>query len=93
MPKRRHEGPWPLQDAKNRFSQLVEQALAEGPQIVTRRGRETAVVLGYDEYLHLTGEGRPDRSFSEFLLAIPKVPGGLVVQRRTGAALFDPWSG
>jgi len=37
---------WALQDAKNRFSELVEQALHDGPQMVTRRGKETVVVMG-----------------------------------------------
>ncbi|MBM3223472.1 MAG: type II toxin-antitoxin system Phd/YefM family antitoxin [Candidatus Tectomicrobia bacterium] len=36
---------WPLQDAKNRFSELVEQALHDGPQVVTRHGKATVVVL------------------------------------------------
>ena len=45
---------WALQDAKNRFSELVEQAMQEGPQIVTRRGKETVVVLSIEAFRHLT---------------------------------------
>lgn len=41
---------WQLQEAKNRFSEVVEEALAHGPQVITRRGVETAVVLGYKDY-------------------------------------------
>lgn len=41
---------WPLQDAKNRFSELVNRALASGPQIVTRRGLEVVVVISKAEY-------------------------------------------
>ena len=41
---------WQLQDAKNRFSQVIEQALKHGPQIITRHGVETAIVLSYQEY-------------------------------------------
>ncbi len=41
---------WPLQDAKNKFSEVVNNALRKGPQIITRRGVQTAVVLSYDEY-------------------------------------------
>ena len=44
---------WQLQDAKNRFSEVVEEALARGPQVITRRGVETAVVLSYAEYRRL----------------------------------------
>ena len=39
---------WPVQDAKARFSELLETALAEGPQIVTKRGVEAAVVLPFE---------------------------------------------
>jgi prevent-host-death family protein len=41
---------WQLQDAKNRFSELVNKALQEGPQTVTRRGEEVVVVLSKGEY-------------------------------------------
>ncbi len=41
---------WQLQDAKNRLSQVVEQAIQEGPQIITRHGVEAVIVLSYQEY-------------------------------------------
>ncbi len=41
---------WQLQEAKNKFSQVVEQAIKEGPQVITRHGVETAIVLSYQEY-------------------------------------------
>ena len=44
---------WQLQEAKNRFSEVVEEALQNGPQTVTRHGRETVVILAYAEYLKL----------------------------------------
>jgi len=44
---------WKLQDAKNRFSEVVEKALKEGPQVVTRRGREAVVVVSADQYARL----------------------------------------
>ena len=44
---------WPVQDAKNRFSALVDAALAGAPQRVTRRGRPAVVVLAVDEYERL----------------------------------------
>ena len=40
---------WQVQTAKQRFSELVERAVTEGPQIVTKHGRETVVVLDVDE--------------------------------------------
>ena len=60
---------WQLQMAKQRFSEVVNRALAEGPQIVTRRGREVAVVLGMDEYRRLR-DGEPD--FKRFLVEGPR---------------------
>ncbi len=63
---------WTLQDAKNKFSQVVNNALADGPQYVTRRGVEAVVVLSVQEYEHLTSE-KP--SFSDFLLQCPKLDG------------------
>ena len=41
---------WQLQEAKNRFSEVVEEALTHGPQTVTRHGREVVVVLAIEEY-------------------------------------------
>ena len=41
---------WPLQDAKNRFSELVQRARREGPQTVTLRGERAAVVLSAADY-------------------------------------------
>ncbi len=45
---------WKLEDAKNRFSELVRRAANEGPQFVTRHGKEAAVVLSAQEYRSLT---------------------------------------
>lgn len=47
---------WQLQDAKSRFSELVECALQEGPQLVTRRGNEAVVLMAAPEYRRLAGE-------------------------------------
>jgi antitoxin Phd len=44
---------WQLQDAKSRFSELVDRTLAEGPQLVTRRGAEAVVVMAAPEYRRL----------------------------------------
>ena len=41
---------WPLQDAKNRFSEVVKRAQSEGPQTVTLRGRRAAVVLSAEAF-------------------------------------------
>lgn len=63
---------WTLQDAKNKFSQVVNNALVDGPQYVTRRGVETVVVVSIQDYEHLTS---PKPSFTDFLLHCPKLDG------------------
>jgi prevent-host-death family protein len=49
---------WQLQDAKSRFSELIDDTLEKGPQVVTRRGVDTAVVLSVDEWKKLKDEAR-----------------------------------
>ena len=51
---------WPVQDAKARFSELLDTALSEGPQIVTKRGVETAVVLPIEQWRRLEQMTKPD---------------------------------
>ena len=66
---------WQLQEAKQQFSRLVEAARDAGPQIVTRHGREVAVLLSIEEYRRLRGgnlsnplvEGPRDDEFARIL--------------------------
>lgn len=44
---------WQLQEAKNRFSEVVDEALTHGPQTVTRHGREVAVIMSAEEFRRL----------------------------------------
>lgn len=63
---------WTLQDAKNRFSTVVDAALAGTPQEVTRRGRPAVVVLSAAEYRNLVAQAQTARgSFVDHLLAFP----------------------
>lgn len=50
---------WPVQDAKARFSELLETSLTEGPQVVTKRGVETAVLVSIEQWRHLERMTRP----------------------------------
>lgn len=61
---------WQVQDAKTRFSELIERACSEGPQTITRHGTERAVVLSIADYRELAAS-RPD--FKAHLLGGPKV--------------------
>ena len=58
---------WPVQDAKARFSELLDTCLREGPQIVTKRGAETAVLVPMDDWRRLQRSARP--TLKELLLA------------------------
>jgi len=58
---------WQLQEAKQRFSEVVRQAENAGPQVVTRHGEDVAVIVAADEYRRLTGGG----DFKAFLRAAP----------------------
>ncbi|SEB00660.1 type II toxin-antitoxin system prevent-host-death family antitoxin [Rubrimonas cliftonensis] len=79
---------WSLQDAKNRFSAVVEAALRQGPQAVTRRGRPAVTVIATAEYEGLrraAAASRPD--FRAHLLAIPPAEAGAADEfPRAGAA-------
>lgn len=59
---------WPVQDAKQRFSELIRTAHADGPQVVTRHGEEIAVVIDIAEYRRLKGE---TVEFKDYLRAGP----------------------
>ncbi|MEJ2218273.1 MAG: type II toxin-antitoxin system Phd/YefM family antitoxin [Gemmatimonadota bacterium] len=58
---------WKLEDAKNRFSELVRRALAHEPQLVTRHGRDAVVVVSAEDFERLTGS----RNLLEFLRDSP----------------------
>ena len=61
-------GHWQVQEAKQRFSELIRSVEAEGPQFVTRHGEEVAVVVSIAEYRHLRNEGE---DFKAFLQSAP----------------------
>ena len=58
---------WPVQDAKARFSEFLEACIAEGPQMVTKRGAEAAVLVPVDEWKRLHAAARP--SLKQLLLS------------------------
>ncbi len=58
---------WSVQEAKARFSELLDASIKEGPQIVTKRGVETAVVVPIEEWRSLQQRARP--TLKELLLA------------------------
>jgi|CXWL01.1.fsa_nt_gi prevent-host-death family protein len=59
---------WQIQDAKNQLSEVIARALKQGPQIITRHGRKTVVVVSYMEYKALQ---KSQVKFSEFFRSSP----------------------
>jgi antitoxin Phd len=71
---------WPVQDAKARFSELLETCLRDGPQLVTRRGAEAAVLVPVAEWERLNAGAKP--SLKDLLLADWARTDSLVPPRR-----------
>jgi len=69
---------WQLQEAKSKFSELVERTKAQGVQIVTRYGKKTVVVLPFEEYERLT---RREESLTQFLMDSPLSGSELTIER------------
>jgi prevent-host-death family protein len=63
-------GHWQLDEAKQRFSELIRSVEADGPQFLTRHGEEVAVVVSIAEYSHLRNTGR---DFKAFLQSPPDI--------------------
>jgi prevent-host-death family protein len=59
---------WQLQEAKNRFSEVVRKASEEGPQTVTKHGKDSVVVLSAEDYRKLE---QPKTSLVEFFRDSP----------------------
>ncbi|MDL1910666.1 type II toxin-antitoxin system Phd/YefM family antitoxin [Chloroflexi bacterium CFX6] len=59
---------WQIQDAKNKLSEVISRALKHGPQLITKHGEKTVVVISYVEYEKLR---KSQGSLSEFFRASP----------------------
>ncbi len=77
---------WQLQEAKNKFSEVVEAALKRGPQVITRRGVETAIVLSYSDYRKMLLN---QKKLSEFFRESPLVGVELDLTRDASPARTD----
>lgn len=72
---------WPVQDAKARFSEFLETCLSHGPQLVTKRGSEAAVLVPIAEWRRLHAAARP--SLKQLLLSDQARSETLVAPRGT----------
>ena len=66
---------WQMQEAKARFAELVRKAGTEGPQVVTFRGEDKAVVLSMDDYKRMQPQ---KKSFVDHILSGPKLDDDIV---------------
>jgi antitoxin Phd len=78
---------WPVQDAKARFSELLDRCLKEGPQVVTKRGAEAAVLVPVGDWRRLQESARP--SLKELLLT-PTPRGEIPLTERGRLRRRDP---
>jgi prevent-host-death family protein len=79
MPRQPNE--WQLQDAKARFSEVFRRARSEGPQRVTRHGREAVVVVPAEEFERLSVRTRRPKSLVEFFAKSPLAGSGINLER------------
>jgi len=62
------KGTWQLQEAKNKLSQVVDEAISDGPQIITRRGIEVVIVIAYEQFKKMAAS---EEKLSDFFKKSP----------------------
>ncbi len=72
------ENHWQLQDDKNKFSRVVNKAQNNGPQVITKHGKDAVVVLSIDEYTKLI---KPEKNLVNFFQSSPLAKQSLVIER------------
>ena len=77
---------WQLQEAKNKLSKVVDDALNQGPQIITRRGVEVVIVIAYEQFKKMTVS---EQKLSDFFRSSPLVGQDLDLTRDKSAIRED----
>jgi antitoxin Phd len=72
---------WQIQTAKARFSEVFRLARNEGPQLITRQGKEGVVMISDEQYDRMTAKARQPRSIVEFFRTSPLVGAALDLER------------
>ena len=73
------ENHWQLQDAKNKFSSLVDKAQHKGPQVVTKHGKDAVVIISIEDYKTLI---KPEKNLVRFLQSSPLAKEELNIKRK-----------
>jgi antitoxin Phd len=79
--RERETGSWQLQTAKARFSEVIRCARANGPQVVTKQGKEEVVILPIEQYRKLTERSKQPKSLVQFFAESPLAEAGLDLER------------
>jgi prevent-host-death family protein len=74
----RHDHDWPVTVAKARFSEMIDRALTEGPQTITRYGQRTVIVVSAAEWERRT---RRQGNLADFFASSPLRESGLMIER------------
>ncbi|HTB15925.1 MAG TPA: type II toxin-antitoxin system Phd/YefM family antitoxin [Bryobacteraceae bacterium] len=73
MSKKTVQQSWQVQTAKARFSELFRRARTEGPQLITKQGKEAVVMIPVEQFEQLTGRARQPKSLVQFFRESPLV--------------------
>ena len=81
-PRKNIGAEWQVQTAKARFSELFRRARAEGPQLITRQGKEGVVMMSDEQYEELVGRSHQPKTLVEFFRTSPLVGVELDLERQ-----------
>jgi antitoxin Phd len=73
---------WQLQAAKAQFSEVIRRARTDGPQVVTKQGKEEVVILPIEQYKRLTERSKQSKSLVQFFADSPLAEAGLDLERK-----------
>ena len=73
---------WQLQEAKAQFSEVVRRARSDGPQVITKQGRDEVVIVPVEQYRNLTARVNQPPGIVEFFARSPLAGAGLDLSRR-----------
>jgi prevent-host-death family protein len=74
---------WQLQTAKAQLSEVIRRARADGPQVVTKQGRDEVVIVGIEEFKRLTQRAKQPRSLAQFFAESPLAEAAIDLERTT----------
>jgi antitoxin Phd len=73
---------WQLQAAKAQFSEVIRRAITDGPQVITKQGKEEVIILPIEQYKKLTERSKQPQSLVRFFAESPLVEAGLDLERK-----------